>query len=93
MVRVSADLQGENGTSLSEHNLGSTGGRRSYTLLQGHSGPVYSATFSPLGDFVLSSSADSTSKLSWTVVGLLKIPRCCLVRTSFLGIAFAETAL
>ncbi|KAB1204692.1 Transcription initiation factor TFIID subunit 5 [Morella rubra] len=63
LVRLSADLQGENGTSLSEHNLGSTGGRRSYTLLQGHSGPVYSATFSPLGDFVLSSSADSTIRL------------------------------
>ncbi|KAG7603409.1 Transcription initiation factor TFIID subunit 5 [Arabidopsis thaliana] len=38
-------------------------GRRSYTLLLGHSGPVYSATFSPPGDFVLSSSADTTIRL------------------------------
>ena len=36
-------------------------GRRNYTLLVGHSGPVYSATFSPPGDYVLSSSADTTS--------------------------------
>lgn len=36
-------------------------GRRNYTLLLGHSGPVYSATFSPPGDYVLSSSADTTS--------------------------------
>lgn len=55
-------LQGENGTTSSEHVLGSRGGKR-YTLFQGHSGPVYSATFSPLGDFLLSSSADSTIRL------------------------------
>lgn len=57
---VSATVQGENGTP-SEPLLGSETGRRSYTLLQGHAGPVYSATFSPLGDFILSSSSDSTS--------------------------------
>ncbi|XP_062164343.1 transcription initiation factor TFIID subunit 5 [Alnus glutinosa] len=55
-------LQGENGTTSNEHVLGSRGGKR-YTLFQGHSGPVYSATFSPLGDFLLSSSADSTIRL------------------------------
>ncbi|GAY44330.1 hypothetical protein CUMW_081340 [Citrus unshiu] len=31
--------------------------------LKGHSGPVYSASFSPLGDFILSSSADTTIRL------------------------------
>ncbi|KAJ4887896.1 Transcription initiation factor TFIID subunit 5 [Raphanus sativus] len=38
-------------------------GGRNYTLLLGHSGPVYSATFSPPGDYVLSSSADTTIRL------------------------------
>lgn len=61
---VSADLQGENGTASSEQVAGSNGGKRPYTLFQGHSGPVYSATFNPLGDFILSSSADSTSTLT-----------------------------
>ncbi|KHG10775.1 Transcription initiation factor TFIID subunit 5 [Gossypium arboreum] len=42
---------------------GPNGVKRSYTLFQGHSGPVYSATFSPLGDFILSSSADTTIRL------------------------------
>ncbi|KAK4600620.1 hypothetical protein RGQ29_010320 [Quercus rubra] len=60
---VGSVLQGENDTTSSEHVLGSNGGKRSYTLFQGHSGPVYSATFSPLGDFLLSSSADSTVRL------------------------------
>ncbi|WCJ30379.1 Transcription initiation factor TFIID subunit 5 [Euphorbia peplus] len=55
-------LQGEN-DSTSEHVLGPNGVKRSYTLLQGHSGPVYSTTFSPLGDFILSSSADTTVRL------------------------------
>lgn len=58
---VSAILQGENDLAPSEHLFGSSGGRRSYTLYQGHAGPVYSATFSPFGDFLLSSSSDSTS--------------------------------
>ncbi|XP_043807869.1 transcription initiation factor TFIID subunit 5 isoform X2 [Manihot esculenta] len=56
-------LQGENDTAPSEHVLGPNGVKRSYTLFQGHSGPVYSATFSPIGDFILSSSADTTIRL------------------------------
>ncbi|GAV59947.1 WD40 domain-containing protein/TFIID_90kDa domain-containing protein [Cephalotus follicularis] len=56
-------LQGENDTASSEKKLGLDGGRRSYTLFQGHSGPVYSAAFSPTGDFILSSSADTTIRL------------------------------
>lgn len=59
-----AILQGENDLAPSENGLGSNGGKRSYTLYQGHSGPVYSATFSPFGDFLLSSSSDSTSMSS-----------------------------
>jgi WD40 repeat protein len=39
-------------------------GKRTYTLFQGHSGPVYSAAFSPFGDFLLSSSSDLTSNTS-----------------------------
>lgn len=56
-------LQGETDSPSSEHVLGANGGRRCYTLLQGHSGPVYSASFSPHGDFLLSSSSDSTVRL------------------------------
>ncbi|XP_057959727.1 transcription initiation factor TFIID subunit 5 [Malania oleifera] len=52
-------LQGENDPS----HTGQNGGKRSYALFQGHSGPVYSATFSPMGDFILSSSSDSTIRL------------------------------
>ncbi|KAF3663139.1 Transcription initiation factor TFIID subunit 5 [Capsicum annuum] len=54
---------GETDSSSNEHGLGSNGGKRCYTLLQGHSGPVYSASFSPYGDFLLSSSSDSTIRL------------------------------
>jgi hypothetical protein len=50
MVLVSAVLQGENSSTSRERVLGKRGGKR-YTLFQGHSGPVYSATFSPLGGF------------------------------------------
>ncbi|XP_065016821.1 transcription initiation factor TFIID subunit 5 isoform X4 [Musa acuminata AAA Group] len=53
---------GENDSIPSEHFLG-TEGEGSYTLFHGHSGPIYSATFSPLGDFLLSSSSDSTIRL------------------------------
>ncbi|CAN7089745.1 transcription initiation factor TFIID subunit 5 isoform X1 [Brassica rapa] len=56
----SGALQGESDTN--DQNVGPNG-RRNYTLLLGHSGPVYSATFSPPGDFVLSSSADTTIRL------------------------------
>lgn len=58
---VGSVLQSDGETTLNE--FGSSGGKRSYTLFQGHSGPVYSASFSPLGDFLLSSSADSTIRL------------------------------
>ncbi|CDP05651.1 unnamed protein product [Coffea canephora] len=47
----------------SDSLLGANSGRKSYTLFQGHSGPVYSATFSPFGDYILSSSSDSTIRL------------------------------
>ncbi|XXG51885.1 hypothetical protein AAC387_Pa03g0350 [Persea americana] len=57
------NVQGENELVPSEHSAGSEDGKRSYTLFQGHAGPVYSATFSPLGDFILSSSSDSTIRL------------------------------
>lgn len=64
----SATFPGDNEKTSNEHTLGSDGDKRSYTLYQGHSGPVYSATFSPLGDFMLSSSADSTSTLIfWSI--------------------------
>ncbi|CAN6682563.1 unnamed protein product [Malus baccata var. baccata] len=59
-------LQVENGTTTSSEQVLSNGGKKPYTLFQGHSGPVYSATFNPLGDFILSSSADSTVRLSST---------------------------
>ncbi|CAH1435084.1 unnamed protein product, partial [Lactuca virosa] len=56
---------GRMGSSGENDSDGSNGGKRSYTLYQGHSGPVYSASFSPFGDFLLSSSSDSTIRL-WT---------------------------
>lgn len=55
--------QGDKDAAGNEQMLSANGGRRPYTLFQGHSGPVYSASFSPLGDFILSSSADSTVRL------------------------------
>ncbi|GFZ08296.1 TBP-associated factor 5 [Actinidia rufa] len=58
-----SSLKGENDSAPSEHVLGPNGGKRSYTLFRGHSGPVYSASFSPIGDFLLSSSSDSTVRL------------------------------
>ncbi|PPD74435.1 hypothetical protein GOBAR_DD28632 [Gossypium barbadense] len=63
---VSANLQVENDSSSSEQVLGPNGGKRSYTLFQGHSAPVYSTTFSPLGDFILSSSVDTTTRI-WSM--------------------------
>uniref|UniRef100_A0A0D6R1S2 TFIID subunit TAF5 NTD2 domain-containing protein n=1 Tax=Araucaria cunninghamii TaxID=56994 RepID=A0A0D6R1S2_ARACU len=42
---------------------GSETGKRSYTLLRGHAGPVYAANFSPEGDYILSASADNTVRL------------------------------
>jgi len=71
-----AILQGENDTAPSEHVLGPNSGKRSYTLFQGHSGPVHSATFSPLGDFILSSSADTTGIFSWIIISFLSSSAC-----------------
>ncbi|KAL0464036.1 UNVERIFIED_CONTAM: Transcription initiation factor TFIID subunit, partial [Sesamum latifolium] len=56
-------LQGENELASNDHTLGPNAGGRSYTLFRGHAGPVHSATFSPIGDFLLSSSSDSTIRL------------------------------
>ncbi|XP_015945466.1 transcription initiation factor TFIID subunit 5 [Arachis duranensis] len=55
--------QDENDTSQNPQMGQSGGGKRQYTLFQGHSGPVYAASFSPVGEFILSSSADSTIRL------------------------------
>ncbi|KAI3463531.1 hypothetical protein Pfo_020194 [Paulownia fortunei] len=55
-------LQGENEMAPNEHMPSSNAGR-SYALFRGHAGPVHSATFSPFGDFLLSSSSDSTIRL------------------------------
>lgn len=46
-----------------EYLAGLDTGKRSYTLLQGHAGPVYAANFSPEGDFILSASEDCTVRL------------------------------
>ncbi|KAG8379567.1 hypothetical protein BUALT_Bualt07G0102400 [Buddleja alternifolia] len=54
---------GENEMTPSDHIPSSNAGGRSYTLFRGHAGPVHSATFSPFGDFLLSSSSDSTIRL------------------------------
>ncbi|XP_062097373.1 transcription initiation factor TFIID subunit 5-like isoform X2 [Humulus lupulus] len=56
-----SSLKGDDDANPNE--FGSNGGKRPYTLFQGHSGPVYSASFSPMGDCILSSSADSTIRL------------------------------
>jgi transcription initiation factor TFIID subunit 5 len=42
------------------------GSKSSYSLLQGHAGPVYAASFSPDSDFLLTSSADCTVRL-WSM--------------------------
>lgn len=55
--------QVENELSQNEHFLASDEGKRPYTLFQGHSGPVYSSSFCPTGEFLLSSSSDSTIRL------------------------------
>ncbi|PKU85694.1 Dynein assembly factor with WDR repeat domains 1 [Dendrobium catenatum] len=61
-------MQGENESSQNEIFLGSDEGKRSYTLFQGHSGPVYSSSFCPTGEFLLSSSADSTIGFLGTIL-------------------------
>ncbi|KAK7311907.1 hypothetical protein RJT34_10373 [Clitoria ternatea] len=60
---INSLLQAENDTSQNEQVFAQSGGKRQYTLFQGHSGPVYAASFSPVGDFIISSSADSTIRL------------------------------
>ncbi|XP_047167667.1 transcription initiation factor TFIID subunit 5 [Vigna umbellata] len=60
---ASSLLQDENDTSPNDQMFGQGLGKRQYTLFQGHSGPVYAASFSPVGDFILSSSADATIRL------------------------------
>ncbi|KAK2969133.1 hypothetical protein RJ640_013082 [Escallonia rubra] len=60
---VLAILQGENDLAPTDNVLGSSSGKRCYSLYLGHSGPVYSVTFSPFGDYILSSSSDSTIRL------------------------------
>ncbi|CAI9767260.1 unnamed protein product [Fraxinus pennsylvanica] len=54
---------GENELASNENILNANAKGRSYTLFRGHSGPIYSATFSPFGEFLLSSSSDSTIRL------------------------------
>ncbi|KAH6808281.1 TBP-associated factor 5 [Perilla frutescens var. frutescens] len=58
---VTSPSQGENQLASSEPS--SSVGGRYYTLFRGHAGPVHSATFSSFGDFILSSSSDSISRL------------------------------
>lgn len=70
---MSAVLQDENDMSSSDQMTGHTSGKKSYTLFQGHSGPVHAATFSPIGDFVLSSSADTTSMIILAFLYSLKL--------------------
>ncbi|KAL0425202.1 UNVERIFIED_CONTAM: Transcription initiation factor TFIID subunit [Sesamum radiatum] len=60
---VKLQIWGENELASNDHTLGPNAGGRSYTLFRGHAGPVHSATFSPFGDFLLSSSSDSTIRL------------------------------
>ncbi|KAL5647155.1 hypothetical protein ACJX0J_041510, partial [Zea mays] len=55
--------QNENGCSHGEHISTLDEGKRTYTLFQGHSGPVYSAAFRPFRDLLLSSSSDLTIRL------------------------------
>jgi len=60
LLLSSAFSLGGNDTSQNEQILWPNSGKKQYTLFQGHSGPVYAASFSPTGDFILSSSADKT---------------------------------
>lgn len=64
----SALSQGDNDTAQNEQTLGKSDGKRQYTLFQGHSGPVYAASFCPVGDFLLSSSADSTGMFTYLLL-------------------------
>ncbi|XP_057824333.1 transcription initiation factor TFIID subunit 5 isoform X2 [Cryptomeria japonica] len=57
------EQHGEVADGQNEHSAGLDVGKRSYTLLQGHAGPVYAANFSPEGEYILSASADNTVRL------------------------------
>ncbi|CAL9042534.1 unnamed protein product [Musa banksii] len=62
LVKTSS-LHGEKESAKNENLPATEEGKKPYTLFHGHSGPVYSATFSPFGEFLLSSSSDSTIRL------------------------------
>ncbi|XP_075479944.1 transcription initiation factor TFIID subunit 5-like isoform X2 [Primulina tabacum] len=61
-----SSLQGENELAPNGQIRSNNTGERPYTLFRGHCGPIHSATFSPFGDFLLSSSSDSTIRL-WSM--------------------------
>ncbi|XP_074583367.1 transcription initiation factor TFIID subunit 5-like isoform X1 [Curcuma longa] len=62
-IKKTSNLLGANDSVKNENFPGTEECRRSYTLLHGHSGPVYSVAFSHSGDFLLSASSDSTIRL------------------------------
>lgn len=84
---LSALSQGESDTSQNEQVLDQSGARQ-YTLFQGHAGPVYAASFSPVGDFILSSSADSTSRFIWTVLHFCYLSLLCFLAIFDSGLQF-----
>ncbi|XP_073286914.1 transcription initiation factor TFIID subunit 5-like [Primulina huaijiensis] len=61
-----SSLQGENELAPNGQRGSVSTGERPYTLFRGHCRPVHSATFSPFGDYLLSSSSDSTIRL-WSM--------------------------
>ncbi|KAG6471680.1 hypothetical protein ZIOFF_069126 [Zingiber officinale] len=62
-IKKTFNLLGANESVKNENIPGTEDCKRSYTLLHGHSGPVYSVAFSHSGDFLLSASSDSTIRL------------------------------
>ena len=63
-IVLSANVRGENDSSQNGHVLGSDERKQQYKLFLGHAGPVYAASFSPRGDYIISSSSDTTSTFS-----------------------------